>query len=121
MSNHKKSLQFRELVALLMQADGLPAVNKPPVKSLSEAMRDEPPASHILGIPGWSILTRNEVQRDLSTGMADAAKAASHDGASRYATVFRRHDAKPADESYVVTTLAVFNDVLRELTTGATK
>lgn len=112
-TNRNKSLRFRELVALVLQAEGLPAVKKIEPKLLSEAIRDERERGGIQGISGWLINSRNEVTRDLSGGLDEAQKDAEHDGKAKCAVVWRRH-GRPAGESYVVMPLTTFAAVLRD-------
>ncbi|TFC83718.1 hypothetical protein E3T23_01795 [Cryobacterium cheniae] len=116
MTNNKtRSLRFRELVTLILRADGLSVIRKPEFKRLSEAVLHELEAGDIQGIPAWLINTRNEMKRDLSGALDEARLDAVRDGKAQSAVVWYR-PGRTTGEAYVVMTLDTFSGVLlREL------
>jgi hypothetical protein len=113
-SNLSRGIQWRELVAAILRADGHTSVTfKPGPVPLARAILDDV-ASDIRGVPGFAIITRNVLNRDLGQAMEDARAAAARDGAKHAAAIFRRHDAG-APSAYVVLELSDFSSLLREL------
>ncbi|WP_146067593.1 hypothetical protein [Cryobacterium sp. M25] len=112
MTNNKtRSLRFRELVTLILQADGLPVIRKPEFKRLSEALRHELESGDVQGIPGWLINTRNEMKRDLSGALDEAQLDAGRDNKLKSAVVWCR-PGRGTGEAYVVMTLDTFSTAL---------
>lgn len=112
LGNVGRSLRFRESVSLLLRAEGIGNVVAPMHRSLAASFDSATPASDILGIHGFTILTRSEVQRDLSGGVNSAIRAAADDGNEFGVIVWERH-SYPAGESYAVMTLDVLAKLIR--------
>ena len=110
-SNKGRSLKFRELVQLVLAADGIKLERKAEVHDgMAGAGRER---ADLQG-SRWAIMTRNEAAyRDISGGLDDAVAAALHDRKDRAACVWHR-PGRDASESYVVMTLSSFARVLRE-------
>jgi hypothetical protein len=112
LGNVGRALRFRESVSLLLRAEGVQNTVAPMHRTLAASFDPSNPASDILGIPRFSILTRSEVQRDLSGGVNAAVIAARDDGAEYGVAIWDRH-LYSASEAYVVTTLDQFAKIIR--------
>lgn len=108
-----RAARFREAVHLYLSLRGLPVSRRPEIRRLSEALRQDPPQSDLLGLPGWAVLLRDTLVRDLPGQVDKAAAAAEHDGASRYAVVWSRQSSG-VQEAFVVMPLSVFADLLAD-------
>lgn len=119
MSSYRSGLIFRAYVAGRLNALGLSEASarteqarRPP--KLSEALTEaaERPSGDVLGVPGWSIVTSHRIPLDVA-GAIDAARvAAVLDGNDRFAAICSRPGASP-EASYVVTSLEVLADIVR--------
>ena len=110
--NVGRSLRFRESVSLLLRAEGISNSVAPMHRTLAASFDPSNPASDILGIPRFSILTRCEVQRDLSGGTNAAIRAATDDGNEFGIAIWDRH-LTPASDAYVVMKLDQFAKLIR--------
>jgi hypothetical protein len=115
----RRTYEFRQLVALVLQILDVQAQPRPEEKAhkLHERLQEPKEPSDILGVPGWLIHTHTAQNRDLSGALDEAQRAAQEAGAEHVATVWRRHRL-PAQEAYVVMTLTQFGKVLHELQTA---
>ncbi|WP_350351933.1 hypothetical protein ABS642_01040 [Microbacterium sp. A8/3-1] len=82
---------------------------------LSEAFAEaaERPASDVLGVPGWSLVTSHRMPLDVAKALDAARVAAALDGNQKFAAICSRPGANP-EASYVVTTMEVLADLVRE-------
>lgn len=120
-NNLRKGLKFRELTALILAADGhKDAKPRKHAPKLSESFTDGVDQGDVTGIPGWTILTRHNLTRDLSGALDEAQERAEVAGTPFHATVWSR-PRRPADESYVVMSLAQLSTILHRLQTDANK
>lgn len=112
-SRKMRAYRWRDALSMYLGIQtGLPLARKPePGKRLSVALRDGLERSDIQGIPGWTVLAKDEVSRDMSTSLDLAAASAEKDGSDRYAVIWTRHE-RGISEAYVLTSLAVLGDVL---------
>jgi hypothetical protein len=116
--NKLRGLRFRQLVALVLQTQGHPnAAAKVDRVRLSDALRAEDPTGDIWGIPGWTILTKAQQSRDLSTALDDAEHRRVVDETQHGAVAFHR-PGRPPEETYVLMTLQTFATVAAETTSG---
>lgn len=114
MSNLTKSLQFRELTALLIRAAGVEGVEMRPRRAFGAVLADEASEDEgdLRGLPGgWYLKTRNETQRELTAGLREAEEGARLAGRDRPAVVWAR-PGENAERSFVVMTLDTFTRVL---------
>ena len=111
MSNRSKSTQFRELVSLYLQVQGIPAEPKPDNHGQLPAELRDGEAGHIRGLDSWLVNVRNEGQRDLSGALDSAEVAAEIGGKPLSAVVFHRASRSPG-EHYVLMSLDTFAKVL---------
>ena len=112
LGNVGRSLRFRESVSLLLRAEGVENHVAPLHRSLADSFDPANPSSDLLGIKGFSILTRSEVQRDLSGGTNSALRAAADDGSEFGFQVCERH-IYAAGDAYAVTTMDVLAKLIR--------
>jgi hypothetical protein len=111
---------FRAYVAGRLAALGVSTASarteqaRRPVK-LSEAFTEaaERPASDVLGIPGWSVVTSHRTPLDVAKAIDAAKVAAALDGNEKFAAVCSRPGADP-DSSHVVISLEVLAAIIRE-------
>lgn len=110
--NVGRALRFRENVSLLLRAEGIPNSVAPMHRTLAASFDPASPASDILGIEGFSILTRSEVQRDFSGGVNSAVIAARDDGNQFGIQIWERH-CYCTGEAYAVLTLDTLAKLIR--------
>lgn len=112
-----KALRLRELLTLTLHSGGVagPDGEPLPIRRENHAMRlseafarddEQPDDSDILGLSQWTVLARNEVQRDLSGGLDSAAAAAQRAGKDLYAAVWPR-PGRPSSDYYAVLPVSV--------------
>jgi len=115
---HRRAFEFRQLVGLFLESRGIPNAIRPghkiQNKKLSEIFAEpEQPRGDVRGIPDWLISTRTDVARDLSGALDQAAHDAEVAGLSHSAVIWRR-PGRDVRQSYVLLSLDVLADVLKE-------
>lgn len=112
LGNVGRSLRFRESVSLLLRAESVPNSVAAMHRTLAQSFDPATPSSDILGIEGFTILTRSEVTRDFSGGTNAAMVAARDDGNPFGFALWERH-LYGAGDAYAVTTLDVLAKLIR--------
>lgn len=108
-SNRSRHAEWRDKVLLAFHRHGLHGVTVPPYAPASAAPRGD-----ILGVPGWTIATRNQRAVDLADAMREVAREANAEGNDRYVSVQQRRGDEP-DGAYAIMPLRIFLNVLTEL------
>jgi hypothetical protein len=104
----RRAFEFRQLVALVLQVNDVPAqARQPRPTKLSERLQQPREPSDVLGVPGWLFRTFTAQTRDLARGMDEAKAAAEESGAEHYAAVWKR-PRRGAHDAYVVLPLQQF-------------
>jgi len=116
--NYWRGTRWRELVHLVMRAEGVPVEMRAPTKRVSDAFADDRPATELTGVPGFAITTRHEFKQDWSAALDSAVFAARSD-AVPYAAAVQFRAGRETEESFVVMTLKDFCGILRERQKGA--
>lgn len=110
----RRTYEFRQLVALVLQVLDVPAQPRPEApQTLHERLQEPRDPSDITGIAGWLIRTHTATNRDLSGALDQAQQAAEEAGTPHFATVWRRH-RRMAQDAYVVLTLTQFGMLVAE-------
>jgi hypothetical protein len=117
----RRTFEFRQLVALVLQVLNVPAQPRPEApQKLHERLQEPRDPSDITGVPGWLIRTHTATNRDLSGALDQAQVAAQEAEMPHFATVWRRH-RRMAQDAYVVLTLQQFGSLLAELEKNSKK
>jgi hypothetical protein len=104
----RRAFEFRQLVALVLQVNDVPAqARKPRPTKLSERLQQPREPSDVLGVPGWLFRTFTAQARDLARGLDEAKAAAEEAGVEHYAAVWKR-PRRAAHDAYVVLPLQQF-------------
>jgi hypothetical protein len=104
----RRAFEFRQLVALVLQVNDVPAqARQPRPTKLSERLQQPRDPSDVLGVSNWVIRTFTAQARDLARGMDEAKAAAEEAGVEHFAAVWKR-PRRAAQDSYVVMPLNQF-------------
>lgn len=114
--NYRRGRVFKELVALHLQNEGIPA-ELPPVtrsfKDLADVLADDNrPASDLWGIPGWSLKIHSAYALDHS-GALDAAQRAGEVDGSKFSAVVAYRKTRSAGEQYAVVSLSTLAALMK--------
>ncbi|CAN5124383.1 hypothetical protein BH11ACT5_BH11ACT5_02660 [soil metagenome] len=113
----QRSLEFRELVSLVMQVNGINVQPKRPRNRGSKfgdlLAQPEQPASDLVGLPDWTVSVRHQRERPISKALNEVEKDAGFDGTSRAAVIWNRPEYE-AEDSIVVMSLRTFMAVLKD-------
>jgi hypothetical protein len=113
-SNRQQGIRFRELVTLVLANRGVTnATVRPDHGRLSTAVLADDELGDVQGLGDWLLNTRNEATRDLS-GSLDHARHQADLESKKFAAVAFHRPGRPAEDSYVLTTLADFAAMLVE-------
>ncbi|ROQ40966.1 hypothetical protein EDF46_0332 [Frondihabitans sp. PhB188] len=114
----RAGVRWRREVVMFLQAHGLPALQRRENRTRIDPVDGVDGHGDILGLDGWSVITRAERRPYFSSGIDEAREAAEQAGNPFYAGVWSRPGHEPS-AGYVVIDLRTFATLVRRTTEWA--
>ena len=111
MSNKAAAYRFRNELLCMLHEQGWRSAVRPPER---KGLPDKPVQGSILGLPA-TVTVRSRIHVLLSEAVDDAKRKAAAEGNELFFTVQARRDAPSLEDSFVLTDVATWLKVMRQL------